>query len=386
MDQTDSVLGAGDTQALPTQSQVMNAPREDPVQIVMEKEEEVGTVAPASPSQPKDEHHAPAAAVLTMDASPRKATIEHVWFINLATHTKRRHFQETQLSRMGLAYSRKPAVSVETLQEVVDDPIFSRLLRNISGFAHSGLDWAKPRSPLPRKSRFVLSVCLSHLSLYDEIVAEYADDPEDRLVLVLEDDAALSANITALLPYLLDYVPPDFDVLRLGMWGEVREADRVNDFVFRAAPPFWEPKTDTLYYGGAHAVLLRTKALPRVLERLGTMQLTDLDGMLTTYPTLRSYVVDQTLGLVDVAEVDDSTNPSRLTPEMLEKRAREALSASAMESPSATSTSPSPSPSGQAPLPTASPDRRAVPPPAVVQPSSNVTDNTTSLDSVGAPR
>jgi len=294
--------------------------------------DDIGTIS-ATPTTPVLEGVRAAARVTPVEQFEEAdipTEITHAWYINLYSQHHRSQYQTAQLKALEIPFSRKPAVTVTSLQQVIDEPVLYHAIEHMPGFAHPAFNWDKPEVILPRKQKFVLSVCLSHLTLYQAIAAAHQHDPTDHLMMILEDDVHLSANLTSLLPSLMHHVPPDFETLRLSHWGENRPQDRVNDFIFKTAPPFWIEKNDTIFYGGAHAVLVRTSTLPRLIEKLQSMLLTDFDGMLTSFPDIKSYVFDPNLHLAEVgAGGEGSSNPSKL--DILDAKHKKAqLAANAM--------------------------------------------------------
>jgi hypothetical protein len=218
-----------------------------------------------------------------------------------------------QLRVLGIPFHRKAAVHVDTLAEAMQDPTIFDVLHEIPSFMNKGLSWDHPQEQLPNKAKFVLSVFLSHLTLYKELLTKYQENTSDDILLVLEDDVVISANFSAVINMAVKFVPRDFDILRLGFWDHSRAEDAVNQFVFRSTQPFWDPMDNKMYYGGAHAVGLRISSLKKIVDTLQRMPLTDVDSMLSCYPTLMSYVLNQdTVGIVDVLkEFDEASNPSK---------------------------------------------------------------------------
>lgn len=128
-------------------------------------------------------------------------------------------------------------------------------------------------------SRALLGLMLSHELLLDHIHDHFKDRVElgdDALVLILEDDATVPADLQRRLDRVLPLVPSDWSSVRLGFYGEFRIADRVNHCVLEPRPPFGAinlaPGVEALgtehhykglpmryYYSGAHAYLVAAR-------------------------------------------------------------------------------------------------------------------------------
>lgn len=242
--------------------------------------------------------------------------ILEVRYINLDKHTERRQFQEDQLTDLGIPFARKRGIQIETLGQAIADPVLRNIIHDIQRFNHPGLDWADPTYELSGKSKFVLSVALSHLSLYESIARDHVLQG-NKYVLVVEDDFVLPQNFRQVFDEVMPYAPEDWEVIRLGCWGLQRKADQVNDYFFRATQPFWDPSvgTNAMFYGGAHAVLLRMDRLEGLIDKLEhTPNMRDMDDMLTDFPRIKSYVLDQQINLAPVlsfANMVEQSHPKR---------------------------------------------------------------------------
>jgi len=156
---------------------------------------------------------------------------------------------------------------------------------------------------------FAVSVFLSHMSLYSNIWENHKfDSPEDH-ILILEDDAQLNENWEVELVEAMQGVPADFDIVRLGIWGNVRDADKISPHVYASKQPFWIPPR-TAFYGGAHAVLMKAGRIPRVMSKLKKIPMGDIDNMMTTCcEDLLSYAIYPSLVRVKDELQESSENP-----------------------------------------------------------------------------
>jgi len=250
---------------------------------------------------------------LTPIVHNKNVEIEKIWFINLDDHFTRRKFQEEQLVSLGIPFERKSAVRVQNLEECMRNATLMNIIHRIPSFFNQGLTWENISSVLPRKSKFVLSVFLSHLTLYEDILASQKRDNNtmNKIYLILEDDARLSPNFIQIFQSVYQEVPENWEILRLGFWGLSRESDRLGHYLFQASPPFWVPETDDIYYGGAHAICIQTKTLRSLIDKLEITKLADIDSMMTNFPHIRSYVFDQDLSIVNIEEFEENSNPSK---------------------------------------------------------------------------
>lgn len=195
----------------------------------------------------------------------------HIYFINLDERTDRKTQMEELLGVTRFRYSRWSATkwsSYGELDAAADkDPNLAKMKPS-----------QKMRAGIKEKRTcFIFSVFMSHLSLMKTIVAENpaGGDPEDTF-LILEDDTKGFVNgWDVTLKDNLEHVPYDWDIIRLGTWGEARDDDAVNKEhgVYRAKQPFMQGhgQATRFWYGGMHAVLLRRKTLPNVIKRLSEL-------------------------------------------------------------------------------------------------------------------
>lgn len=228
--------------------------------------------------------------------------LRKVYFINLDSHPVRRSILERSLldakSAGDLPFERHPAVAVGSLQQCLDDPVLQQFVHRSTQFESqwTGFSWNSPQASLPPTERFLLSVYLSHVTVYDKAIREFRDD-QRGYVLVLEDDVKVTEDFRDKLDAVIDAAPTDWQIIRVGTWGDKRSEDIVNPeapLFYKASPPFLNRNPDGsehIWYGGTHAVVVRLGTVASVIDRLTHMHVNHVDGMETSYPYLKSYAI-----------------------------------------------------------------------------------------------
>jgi GR25 family glycosyltransferase involved in LPS biosynthesis len=262
-----------------------------------------------------DALHAPSKVSMSSINSfeePAKQSVAHVegiFFINLATRDDRRAWMEAQLVQFApnIRFERKEGVKLSGFAEAISIDEFKPYLldRPVTNAIKTGI---KPNAA------FAVSVYLSHISLYHHIMTNISSLNREAYYLVLEDDAMLVPFWEMSLYELISELPDDWQVLRIGMWGNNRSEDEIAPGVFAARQPFWLPNNE-FFYGGAHAVVLRRSTLPKFLESFRQIPITDIDSMLTSCcDVVKSYVSGTSLVGVQ-HELDlNSDNPQHDKP------------------------------------------------------------------------
>lgn len=198
----------------------------------------------------------------SLTSEKKRAKIEKIYWINLEKDTKRREHMEEQLAKhaFDIKQVRIPAVDSEHFEGSVER---SRLMPQ-----GCCLDSDKVKCNQPNKDSALRSCCcdLSHRIGYEHIANEQGDP--NAFYLLLEDDVRFEESWLDDAETALADVPSDWDLLRLGFWG-----DKSDDFVVkdhkrwhlasRIKPDGWTDEHWSGYYG-AHAVVL-TPAKARAL-------------------------------------------------------------------------------------------------------------------------
>ena len=143
------------------------------------------------------------------------SNLRKVWFINLDSQPVRREQLERSLmaGKSSVPFERFSAVSVSSLQDATSDPRIKGLAQRISSFEtkYAEMSWSDPSRPLSPLSRFVISVFLSHLAIYDQANKEFVFDKRGY-ILVLEDDVKVTPEFEPKLENLMKQAPPDWQV------------------------------------------------------------------------------------------------------------------------------------------------------------------------------
>jgi len=179
----------------------------------------------------------------------------------------RREHMEDQLRQFNIPFQRKSAYHFSSFEEAQSSSEF-----------HEFLASRRIADTQTEKSRgFVISCFLSHYSIYKQIASMPTSDSTNHYFLILEDDVNIPLGWEDRFASKIRSVPYDFDVLRIGFWGNAREEDKINDDVFMARPPF---RDSGLFYAGTHAVVVQSKTIHRFVSKLEDMNIDDIDSMM----------------------------------------------------------------------------------------------------------
>jgi GR25 family glycosyltransferase involved in LPS biosynthesis len=249
-----------------------------------------GTKAPEDPPLVRDARE-----------KPGEMPFKTIYYINLDHREDRRERLEEQLRLYTPSYKRYSAVRLSSLSTPPTDPRIQFEYADL--MSRHNFDQSFERLS-PEAQTFVASVYLSHLSLMDQILLENRYGDPDALFLILEDDAKLQLGWVQMFDQIRNEVPSDWDILRLGTWGAIRAEDQISINIAEARAPF--KANNHIYYPGMHAVVVRPRTLPRVIDALKTHPLIDIDEMVTTCcDELKSYVVvSNMIGVFDMHGAD----------------------------------------------------------------------------------
>lgn len=100
----------------------------------------------------------------------------------------------------------------------------------------------------------------------------------EKPYLVLEDDAQLVDGWQPKLKEIVRNTPNDWNLIRIGYWGDRRCSDSVNNFVLQVNHPSYE--NGKYFYQGNTGYLVRPKMIPALLQALYDSDVQDVDGAL----------------------------------------------------------------------------------------------------------
>jgi hypothetical protein len=103
---------------------------------------------------------------------------------------------------------------------------------------------------------------------------------DDDLFLILEDDTLFDDKWKARLQTLIHNTPDDFDMLKLGYWGNRHCVDRVNKFIYQANGPTFS--NDQLFYQGNTGYVVKRGSIKKILASLREKDIMDIDGAFLT--------------------------------------------------------------------------------------------------------
>merc|ERR550514_2424491 len=105
---------------------------------------------------------------------------------------------------------------------------------------------------------------------------------DDDLYVIMEDDTFLDNTWKMRLQQLIHNTPDDFDMLKLGYWGNRHCIDRVNKFVYQANGPTYS--NDQLFYQGNSGYVVKRGSMRKILANLKEKEIMDIDGAFLTSP------------------------------------------------------------------------------------------------------
>jgi len=240
------------------------------------------------PSDPKSTGMSINNPTQQQDNAPQKsASISEIVFINLDSRPDRAKLMEDSLAKWGIAFSRKSALKFESYESALNDQQYGEYFRNRK--MASGIN--------PRKKAFLISCYMSHYTTYQHFASLPKSD-ENKYYLILEDDHVLVDGWKEKFANMMQFVPSDFDVLRLATWGARRPEDSLNLYVTKATSPFIATVNGerSWFYGGTHAVVVQSSTLPSFIKKLDSIPMTDIDEMMTNCcTTIKSYALKESL-------------------------------------------------------------------------------------------
>jgi len=133
-----------------------------------------------------------------------------------------------------------------------------------------------------------------------EAIRQIPNSSDDGLVVISEDDAEINPNFLQLWERLWPFVPQEWDVLRIGWFGDHQNCSQVvNPMVDRAG--WQDPLEGECAYCGAQAYIVNPSSKRRVMERFERSKITHADELLGApppeledpekVPPLKAYVV-----------------------------------------------------------------------------------------------
>jgi len=105
---------------------------------------------------------------------------------------------------------------------------------------------------------------------------------DDDLYLILEDDSFMDYQYKMRLQQMIHNTPDDFDMLKLGYWGNRHCIDQVNKFVYQANGPTFSQ--DQLFYQGNSGYVVKRGSIRKILENLKKKDIMDIDGAFLSSP------------------------------------------------------------------------------------------------------
>lgn len=219
--------------------------------------------------------------------------VSKVIYINLAWDRARRQYMEDQLQVMGQLWQSQ----FRDFQWERLDAVEATALQHEDRFAH----WREKgfsRSNIPDvQGDWSTAACAySHYSAISRI----DEGPGSRLVLITEDDVAIHPKFLQMWEEVWPYVPEEWDVLRVGWFGDHQNCSQViNPRADRAG---WQAlKNGECAYCGAQAYIVNPRSKQRLLKRFEHSKITHADvllGALTplsedpkSVPPIRAYVI-----------------------------------------------------------------------------------------------
>lgn len=198
--------------------------------------------------------------------------ISRAVYINLGSDASRRMWMEAQLEELNvmanITAQRFAAVSVE---EVSTGGRFASERKR--GFNPT---------PYPDvQGKWTVAGCmLSHLAVLRDLRRHAVELLKRQEVwLILEDDARVERDIVKGWERAWQYLPEEWDLVRLGWWGGSTCTARINEHVDLA---WWQdpPPAGPCEYCGSHAYIVNPDAVQRVLRRFTNSKVMHADCLL----------------------------------------------------------------------------------------------------------
>jgi len=242
----------------------------------------------------------------------RAPEISMILYINLDWDTARRRYMEEQLQELrqrwnasghDLAWERVPGVGPDEVR--LGDRYASWRAKGFSPATRPDVrgDWA------------TAGCALGHYAAISRI----PDGPNAELTLITEDDVEIMPRFLQYWKDLWPYVPKDWDVLRVGWFGDHQNCTQVvNARVDRAG--WQDPMGGQCAYCGAQAYIVNPRRKRQVLERFERSKVTHADELLGAptpqledthqVPPLQAFVVWPTLATVHLDDKGHAAFPS----------------------------------------------------------------------------
>lgn len=221
---------------------------------------------------------------------PPAPRISRILYINLARDLRRNTWMSAQLQSI------PPNVMTERVEGI--DMGRARMDTAFEEIRNRGFsEVAYPRV----KGKWSVAGCtFSHLSILRKLREQVGELLARREVwLILEDDAILTPQILYDWEHLWPYIPNEWDIMRLGWFGDYSCTAHVNKHVDLA---LWRdpPPDGPCRYCGSHAYVVNPASIQKVIHRLESSRLMHVDCLLgaptppledpTAVPPLLSFV------------------------------------------------------------------------------------------------
>lgn len=251
---------------------------------------------PQTVGEPPEAMVPPSAMAKVEPEQPLPLELRKVFYINMDKDTDRREriTEQLRMYAANLEHVRVQGISTDDLQnhpDYVSDKLSTKCC-------------AADRSceaMFDKDIRNWRSCCcdFSHRKAYEQIAQQ-----DDGLYLVIEDDVEFEPEWQSKLREAWAKVPADWDVLRLGFWGDMHPDDRTNDGPWLKARRDHGKWPEFKGYYGAHAVLLTPGKARSLLEKIKGAPLDYADRFTKQTKQLNNYVLDNCI----VCVVTDESN------------------------------------------------------------------------------
>lgn len=227
--------------------------------------------------------------------------VSHVIYINMDWDPVRRDYMEGQLQNLKHEWSGEVALTWERLQGVGAEA----LQKDAAYSSWRAKGFSEAPYPKVAGDWTIASCAYNHYLAINKITALTAQDREPNdLIMIVEDDVEIKREFPRMWGELWQYVPEDWDVLRVGWFGDHQNCSQVvNTHVDLAA---WQqlPGGECMYCG-AQAYIVNPASKKLVQRRFEDAKITHADTLLsapsplaedpTVVPPLRAFVAWPTL-------------------------------------------------------------------------------------------
>lgn len=132
----------------------------------------------------------------------------------------------------------------------------------------------------PHTRLITTAIWMSHARALQTIADQDDGSDPNAVYIILEDDAWFEPTWEAKLKTLIEHTPDDWDMLKIGYWGNRHCSDKINRYIYQANGPTFD--AGTLFYQGNTGYAVKAGSVKRILTALKQNPIMDVDGAFLT--------------------------------------------------------------------------------------------------------